>query len=270
MKIINYLNPILLTLLAFGLYSCENYHFSNPLPVDVRNIYVMPRQFRGTWVDNGDTIIIGKDFYKKTHIEITKVINGIWINPTDTLPVKTDSATLKKYTSLKKYESLQRILYDSAKHPTDTVNNYILKGNKIYKIAENNQLELGAYYYIKDDTIYYQYRKANDDEMELTLGKNSFLRKISTNSYLLNIKEGAEIKRDDWWSVYLLEIVNDDILVRPFSDAILHDKSKIYSKGSDHYFGSQWTRNDMIKLIDDSTFFDDAVIKIPIKDKLNQ
>lgn len=65
------MNQLIKNTLAIGslcwiFSSCHEVLFRNPQPVDARNESKIPGKFRGTWIDNGDTVII--DSYSYLHI----------------------------------------------------------------------------------------------------------------------------------------------------------------------------------------------------------
>ena len=45
--------------------SCTSVSFDQPQPIDAKNCKKIPKKFRGTWVSNDDTTIIGKTFFRK-------------------------------------------------------------------------------------------------------------------------------------------------------------------------------------------------------------
>lgn len=110
---------LLLIIIFSGFYtSCDNLYFNVPQPIDAKNSYEFPKEYRGKWIEEEDTIIIGKNYfiykdYKQTH--------SIALNDLDT-------AT------------------------------YLLKHSKIYIKEKYSEIPLseGYPYAIKNDTIHFK------------------------------------------------------------------------------------------------------------------
>lgn len=102
------------------LISCDNVIISTPQPIDAKNKYSFPGDFRGVWTTDGDTIIIGKDYYKNIKYREEKVF----------------------------------------KQEIDTSSSYVLKENKIYIIDKvKSEISEGFPVKIENDTIYYKERR---------------------------------------------------------------------------------------------------------------
>ncbi len=103
------------------LYSCDQYYFTTPQPVDSENVYKFPADYRGIWVEEGDTILFEKDYF----VNIT-------------------------YTNRK-----------VAKNMADTSSQYIIKDEKIFVVDEEEEVEIkgGFLYTLKDDTLYFRERE---------------------------------------------------------------------------------------------------------------
>lgn len=97
--------------------SCEHVYISTPQPVDSKNIYVFPKEYRGVWTCEENTVIIGKDFFKY----------------------------------------IQNLDFKVSKIEIDSSSSYVLKDNKLYIIDNRKmELKGGFPYKLKNDTIYYQ------------------------------------------------------------------------------------------------------------------
>ncbi|MFH1001041.1 MAG: hypothetical protein V1783_09390 [Bacteroidota bacterium] len=59
------------------LTACERTYFSVPQPVDSKNIYEFPKEIRGLWVNNFDTIVIGSTQFKSLEYKEFKVEKSI-------------------------------------------------------------------------------------------------------------------------------------------------------------------------------------------------
>ena len=97
--------------------SCDNVYISTPQPVDSKNIYLFPREFRGVWTCEENKVIIEKDYFKYA----------------------------------------QNSEYKVSKQEIDTSSSYVLKDNKIYIIDnEKWEISDGLPFKLEKDTIYYQ------------------------------------------------------------------------------------------------------------------
>lgn len=116
-------NFILPVLIIFSLISsCHTMYFSNPLPVDSRNIYKIPREYRGVWFLESDSVIIGK-----------RSVRFIY---------KDDRCL--------------------AKSEADTSSRFLLRDNLIYSIDTETGLSQGYPYTLKDDTICFTQRTISE------------------------------------------------------------------------------------------------------------
>ncbi len=105
----------------FSLIACDPIYFTNPQPFDAKNIYEFPKEYRGLWVVEGDSTIIGENYF-----------------------------------ILKEYKQTIGI----AKKEIDTSSTYILKNNKIYikkKYADINLSE-GFSYKLQNDSVLFNSR----------------------------------------------------------------------------------------------------------------
>jgi len=149
------------------LQSCEVYHFENPLPTDASNVYEFPKEFRGAWVVDKDTITIGKNFFEVSSVETAKIFNGIWNR-------QQDSARHNRNEDKVRYDHLKEVVVDSLGHPKDTVVRYIFKGKKIYHVTEEG-IEKGWPFVIKGDTIYCVQKAI----LRVDLNTSFFLRQVT-------------------------------------------------------------------------------------------
>lgn len=243
---------ILLILLLFS--ACGGYHFANPLPIDSKNIYKTPKKLRGSLTDE-NSIPLGTELEKHviilSHKEPRQIINGIWFHPKDTMDAsKIDTVTFKKIMDMPAYDSRYTVKFDSLKRPIDTVENFVMKNNRIYQVLSNDLGE-GLPYIEKNDTLY---EAATDHK--IVLGPNAFYRKITSDYYMINIKDSdAGIGSIDWWQIRLLEKRKDGkVILYDWDNWIEGDTTRIYFKNDDYYFDSEWTRKDIMKLIKDGAF----------------
>lgn len=115
---------IIILLAVFPLItSCDSISVSTPQPVDSKNIMNFPRDYRGTWTCEGNTVTIGKDFYEYSEVFDVKI----------------------------------------PKQLVDTSSSYLLKNNKIYYVDRwKQELGEGFPYTMENDTIYYTERTVSE------------------------------------------------------------------------------------------------------------
>lgn len=108
---------VLLLATSCLLVSCDQFYFSDPLPTDAKNSYEFPREARGSWDEEGDSIVIGKNYLLNVGYHEKKV-------------------------ALSEVRSSSR---------------YQLKGNKVYVVDEDKGLKAkrGFPFKAKRDTIFY-------------------------------------------------------------------------------------------------------------------
>ena len=226
------------------------------MPVDSKNIYKTPKKFRGLITENGDS---SEGYWLKKHsitvkeVRSHKIINGIWFNPRDTmrnLNLDTAARGKPKNWRLTLYSSLYSVKFDSLNNPIDTVENYIIKRSKIYRIGTDG-LEEGSNYTIMNDTIY-----TSEPQKQLVIGPQAFFRKVTSNIYILNLYEGnLEGGNPDWWQILLLSKNKEGkTIIHYWDNKIMENSSLIYSKDGNYYYDSQWTREEILKLFNEGIF----------------
>lgn len=260
------------------LTSCNVYNFSKPQPADRENIYVFPDAMLGKWKEEpftGDidfTVPVGNNGGDKYihNIQTGKKINdedeGFYTVTKQTVSFTTSSEErivkgawprlvngnefLYPYQHPKYRHYLQEIKYDSLKRPVDTVDNYILYGNRVFEKTQDRLLEAGYHYYEEKDTIV----MLKKDTIYIDLGRYAFLRKLTDSLYAFNIKKGYLGESDqDWWMLILLEITEDNKLVQwePSDksdelDCMFYDRS---GKSNYYlYFDCHWTTAELLQL----------------------
>jgi len=117
----NNLIPCFLVGVLFLTGACDQVYFSTSQPIDSKNIYSFPKKFRGVWTEDGDSVVIGKDYFMNIDYNDKKV----------------------------------------AKTEVDTSASYVLRGDKIYQIDDGQELKVtgGFSFVLKNDTISYQERE---------------------------------------------------------------------------------------------------------------
>jgi hypothetical protein len=246
--VINYF--VLATSLLIN-FSCTIYHIEFPQPIDVKNLYSFPKSMRGTWVNSDGKSPHDNWVIKKNELlcgtNAPKIYNGI-----------VDS--VGKW----KGQGLKHIEYDNQKNAIDTVSDYILKNNRLYKWQDKDDngkrfLSPGFPVALKNDTLYVL-PKNNFNLTFLSLGPEAFLRQISANQFILNIKEESLIKSafksdgQTWWQMVLLELTSDGQLqVSSFNFNKMVDETNVVDS-NENYLSFEWTRQDIINRIRDKNY----------------
>lgn len=106
-----------LILLGSIFFSCSTFYFTSPQPIDSKNLYEFPSQYRGTWVEGKDSMIVGKTFFRNI-------------------------------------KNSERSIY---KPEADTSSLLLMHDNKIYFIDSSNQIKLtgGFPYKVEGDSLFY-------------------------------------------------------------------------------------------------------------------
>lgn len=206
--------------MVFLIIACNYCNFENPLPINKKNIYYFPGEFRGKWLNNSkDTVIISKHYLSYIEIHHKKL----------------------------------------AKSLIDTSKKYIIKDKKIYFIekGQNNSTELskGYQYIIDKDSIIVNIPIKN----EIILSKNSFLRKAG-DYYLVNIKNENdwwfiilfERKKDKTIIIRSINPKNENDF---FKNCEL-----IHKINDDVYLNCNWNENEILKFINNGGFSDTLLV----------
>jgi len=203
------------------LASCSEYYFSEPQPVNSKNILKVPKMHRGTWnigdnnsSDHTESLTIGESYYKLV-----------------------DNYRAK--------ESLAVLEQDSSTY---------LIGNKVY-VKEDGELEGSYDYTIEGDSIIVY---VNEFEI-VEFGEKAFLRKIDYG-YILNLqhekmKDWWEImfidtRNPDGVSIRTLKR----------EDLEKDDNHRILHEDFSDYIVAQWTIEQIQKFIDDGGFSDTSMV----------
>ncbi len=256
-----YILPVaLLSLMLFGV-SCDVYHFETPQPVDAENITEFPKIFQGTWVEREDDateyLVIGNKYIRYEEYHEKEIVNSLYTD-----------------TSIYHFNYLRQVKYNKIKQPVDTVENYIIRSDKIYSFVKSQytrdtnkkacDLSLGNHFTLKNDTIHF--REENFQEIEL--GRNAFLRKLNSKQYILNIRDQylfGTINGSEgfgyWWQIFLLEKTEEGKLRLLYPNGTIK-QGELYGD----YYVNQWTKVEMLDLIKKG-FFEDKSNKGGIRIK---
>lgn len=273
MKPVRRLSLIACLAIPFCLFlsSCNVYNFSTPLPTDQPDLTEFPKEFNGKWIEDTFQTTIdmkisssgqagylsrreeGIDQWKYQvfphYIQIIlreelKIIRGAWPK------LDKEGEFTYPYTGSWPNYYEQRIKYDSAKKPVDTIDNYLIRRGKIYELAEHYRLEKGyPFYYEKDSIVVLK-----NDTIYLDLGQNMKLKKLSDSLYTLNILKtilGSE-QDGSWWTVLLLEIKSKGQITEwEIASSGSELPEMIYNRSSKSeylYFDAVWNRQDLLRL----------------------
>jgi hypothetical protein len=228
--------------LAVFLYCCTTYNFSQPQPVDRKNIYTFPKKFRGVWGSE----ITPKD---SANAELEKgtysfVLNKHYLRFTQT---REENILLK---------NLKEIIYDSLQKKMDTITHYVLHEGYIYSVDASGLLDEPHAYHLENDTI----TIFENDTIYVDLGKNAFLRKLNKNFYVLNMRNFLIDQGSMGWYLVILEKEHKGILAYlECGDKSTTLPSMFYAKhsengGGSYYFNSKWTSVEMLQLIHQGYF----------------
>ena len=153
--------------------SCDKVYISTPQPIDSKNIYLFPGEFRGMWTNEAETIIIGKDYFKYTQDNEASV----------------------------------------SKQELDTSSSYVLKDHKIYIIdKEERTISEGFPVKLENDSIYYKergvYEIALGKRAFLRKVKKNYILNFKEENQWWQLKL---IRKDKKGNIYVEDLVESGI-----------------------------------------------------------
>lgn len=265
--------------------SCDFYNFSQPQPYDQKNLYQFPDCFLGKWLES-DTFNTDFEFTvplnQKSGLQAannTVRLNqttqsqddgeqGYYINKKYVLIlIKEEQKLVKeawpKYQPGKGYSylpdsisSFQKIQYDSLNKPVDTVDRYIIRGNRIYEKNNNDYLERGYPYKMVNDTILIK----KMDSITIDLGQNAFLRKLTDSIYVFNFHRAAILGEEGgaWWNIIILQSNGKKQFYQWECNGKTGDLPCMFyarpSKSDQFYFDCRWSSAEMLQLMNNKYF----------------
>ena len=277
----------MLSMMTFFLFSCDNFYFTVPQPVDKDNIYEFPAEYRGYWISVGNSSGAGADLFPGAQYEGLRMRDVAFSNNTTATYWQNDSSD-ELFLVEKKYAlyivasermvlkgawprldgkggflypgdlaTQKKITYDTLRRPVDTVDNYIVSGEYIYEVQVDGFLSRSYPYRSNGDTMIV----LTKDTICIDLGQNAFLRKLSDHLYALNMRTRILGTESDWWQVRLVQRTSDNHLkMWTCNSAVASLPSMFYHAGTgkDHgdsyYLDSKWTSEQMLKLISEGYF----------------
>lgn len=249
---------ISMSLLWCLLSSCNAFYFSQPQPVDRKNVYVFPKAFRGHWGDLEDSNVETKKADRDTEFFVInkralcyiqqkheKIAKGAWPKRNEKGMLERSSFSENAFTS---------IHYDTLNDPVDTVDNYFLSGEFIYE--NENGVPGKPYRFIETEGgIVVQ----KSDTLFIDLGHNAFLRKLNKNFWVLNIHYSVfDNDAAGWWFITILQKEKHGRMTvwncstkTASLPAMFHEDR---DRGDNYYFNSQWTASEMMRLLQEGYF----------------
>ena len=236
--------------------SCDSYYFSRPQPSDAKDERSFPRAMHGRWVDIFDNEERGSDVILRDSLETIYSIDRhrIWTLEATSVALLDRTLTLETAERERSREgsplpSLREQRYDSSAGRIDTIDHFILHGDRIHPV-EDDRLLKGYPFRRRGDTIYFTRR----DTTCMELGHHLTLRKANRNVYVLNIRDGASKEAPGWWEVLLIRPNEKGLDVfgagKPLNDhpAIFHKRN------GNHYLDLDIRSEELDGMIRDSVF----------------
>jgi hypothetical protein len=152
--------------------------------------------------------------------------------------------------------SFQKIQYDSLNKPVDTVDRYIIRGNRIYEKNENEYLERGYSYKMVNDTIVIN----KLDSITIDLGQNAFLRKLTDSIYVFNFHRAAIMGEEGgaWWNIIILQSNGKKQFYQWDCNGKTANLPCMFyarpSKSDQFYFDCRWSSAEMLQLMNNKYF----------------
>jgi hypothetical protein len=226
--------------------SCDSYNFSDPQPIDKKNIVVFPPAFRGKWTvkDDNDFFYIGKQNVTMHRNESVKIVRGAW-------PRLNNQGNFIQLPP--SYKSFYTIRYDSLKFPVDTIMNYLLDRIDIYEVNEDGKLGKANHYHLEKDT----FMLYKNELTTVDLGKNAFLRKLNDEYYVFNMNCIILGEDKPWWQIIVVQVkAGRKLVLWDCTDKLKRDPAMFYraSGTGNYYFNCHWTTPDIFRLIREGKF----------------
>lgn len=194
--------------------ACENVYNSSPQPVDSKNIYSFPREFRGMWTCERDTLIIAKDYSKYT----------------------------------------QFVGFSVPKQDVDSSSSFVIKDDKIFIINKHEmELRGGFPFKLENDTIYYQERNvvevALGKKAFLRKVNKNYILNIKQES---GWWEAILIKKDKEGNIITAGLDIQELQKYKNYKSIHTFKQDEYSRTD--YIEATWTKKELLGMINKGVF----------------
>jgi len=238
------------------LTGCDSYYFARPQPADRKDQHNFPRAMQGRWIDVSDNEESESDVILTDSLQTIYKIDRqrIWTFEASSVTLLDRTLTLKTAEQERTGEgillpSIREQRYDSGSGRMDTIDNFILHGDRIHPV-EDDRLGMGYPFRRRGDTIFFVRR----DTTIMELGHHLKLRKASRDLFVLNFRNGVSKEASGWWEVLLVRPSQDGMdLFGPGKQlnghpAIFHERS------GNHYLDLDIRADELEGMIRDSVF----------------
>ena len=236
--------------------SCDSYYFSAPQPADREDERSFPRAMRGRWIDVTDNEESGTDVILSDSLQTIYQIDRQWIQTIEVSAVKMLDRTLTLGMAEREHSletsplpSLREERLDSIAGRIDTIDNFVLHGDRIHPI-EDNRLRKGYPFRRLGDTIFFMRR----DTTIWELGQHVKLRKADRDLYVLNFRNGVTEEAPDWWEVLLVRPSGKGLEVYGAGERLKGHRARFHERNNNHYLNLDIRADELEGMIRDSVF----------------
>ena len=238
------------------LTGCDSYYFSRPQPADRKDERSFPRAMQGRWIDVSDNEESESDVILTDSLQTIYKIDRqrIWTLEASSVALIDRTLTLETAERERSehgnsFTSLREQRYDSIAGRMDTIDNFILHGDRIHPV-EDDRLGMGYPFRRRGDTIFFVRR----DTTIMELGHHLKLRKASSNLYVLNFRDGASKEARGWWEVLLVRPSQQGFDIFAAAKRLNGHPAIFHVRSGNHYLDLD-IRADMLEgMIRDSVF----------------
>lgn len=238
------------------LTSCDSYYFSRPQPADRKDERSFPRAMQGRWIDVSDNEESESDVILTDSLQTIYKIDRqrIWTFEASSVTLLDRTLTLKTAEQERTGEgillpSIREQRYDSGSGRMDTIDHFILHGDRIHPV-DDDRLVKGYPFTRRGDTIFFTQR----DTTCMELGHHLNLRKASRDLFVLNIRDGASKEAKGWWEVLLVRPSDDGLDVFGAGKRLNDHPAMIYKRSGNHYLDLDLRSDELEGMIRDSVF----------------
>jgi hypothetical protein len=238
------------------LTGCDSYYFARPQPADRKDERNFPRAMQGRWIDVFDNEESGSDVILSDSLQTIYSIDRqrIWTFEASSVTVLDRTLTLETAEQERAGEgillpSMREQRYDSCSGRMDTIDHFILYGDRIHPV-EDDRLMKGYPFTRRGDTIFFTQR----DTTCMELGHHLNLRKASRDLFVLNIRDGASKEAKGWWEVLLVRPSDDGLDVFGAGKRLNDHPAMVYKRSGNHYLDLDLRSDELELMIRDSVF----------------
>lgn len=257
MHLSHQLSASLITLFGALIFtSCDNYYFSRPQPADRKDERTFPRTLQGRWIDVSDNEESGTDVILTDSLQTIYEIDRqrIWTFEASSVTLLDRTLTLKIAERERSGEgsplpSLREQRFDSSAGRIDTIDHFMLHGERIHPV-EDGRLLKGYPFKRRGDTISFTRR----DTTCLELGHHVKLRKASRQLFVLNIRDGVSKEAIGWWDVLFIRPNGRALEVFGPGKGLNAHPAVFYKRNGNHYLNLDLRSDELDGMIRDSVF----------------